>query len=126
MKSLVRLEEFGIFLFSIYLFITLNYPWWLFPLLLLVPDISMIGYAGGNRIGAVVYNLMHFRALGLLLYVIGAVLPMPVVALTGVILFAHATLDRAFGYGLKYGDRFQHTHLGGIGQASQRQEEVSA
>lgn len=125
MKIFVRLEEFGIFLFSIYLFVTLNYPWWLFPILLLVPDISMIGYTGGTRIGAIVYNLMHFRALALLLYVVGTVLTAPVIALIGVILFAHSSLDRAFGYGLKYGDRFQHTHLGDIGEAA-REEEVSA
>ena len=56
MKFLVRLEEFGLFLFSIYLFFTLDYPWWLFPLLLFAPDISMIGYLGGSRLGAILYN----------------------------------------------------------------------
>lgn len=31
------------------------------------------------------------------------------------IMFAHSSLDRCVGYGLKYGDGFQHTHLGRIG-----------
>src|SRR3954470_22529461 len=30
--------------------------------------------------------------------------------------FAHIGLDRALGYGLKYDDSFQHTHLGWIGK----------
>jgi|GEM_PF-4046304 len=25
-------------------------------------------------------------------------------------------MDRIFGYGLKFGDNFRHTHLGGIGK----------
>ena len=30
-------------------------------------------------------------------------------------LVSREVLDRIFGYGLKYSDRFQHTHLGEIG-----------
>lgn len=116
MKWTIRLEEIGFFLFSIYLFSLLNYTWWLFPLLLFVPDISMVGYAGGTRVGALVYNMVHFRALALLLYVIGIVSTLPPLSLAGVIMFAHASLDRAFGYGLKYGDNFNHTHLMYIGK----------
>ena len=119
MKTIVRLEEFGIFLFSIYLFSTLNYQWWLFPLLLLVPDISMVGYLKDTKFGAFVYNFFHFRAFALILYVLGIYLSVPLVSLIGVILFAHSSLDRAFGYGLKFRDSFGHTHLGMIGKESQ-------
>jgi hypothetical protein len=116
MKSIIRIEEFGIFLFSLYLFSTLDYAWWLFPLLLLVPDISMIGYLSGTQLGAALYNFFHFRALALLLFVIGQVSSNPLISLIGIMLFAHSSLDRAFGYGLKFGDSFQHTHLGRIGK----------
>ncbi|HZD57490.1 MAG TPA: DUF4260 domain-containing protein [Anaerolineales bacterium] len=118
MKLLVRLEEFGLFLFSIYLFFTLDYPWWFLPLLLLAPDLSMIGYLGGSRLGAILYNLIHFRALALLAYVAGLVFALPALSLAGVIMFAHSSLDRAFGYGLKYSDSFNNTHLGRIGVAA--------
>jgi hypothetical protein len=37
---------------------------------------------------------------------------LPVMQLAGVILFGHSSMDRIFGYGLKYSDSFQHTHLG--------------
>ncbi len=116
MKSVIRLEEFGIFLFSIYLFTALDYAWWLFPLLLLTPDISMLGYLGGTRLGAVIYNIFHFRALALLFFVVGQVVSLPIISLIGVMLFAHSSLDRAFGYGLKLSDSFQNTHLGRIGK----------
>ena len=36
--------------------------------------------------------------------------------LLGIFLFAHSAFDRIFGYGLKYADAFQHTHLGWIGK----------
>jgi len=115
MKTIVRLEEFGMFLFSIYLFATLGYVWWLFPLLLFVPDLSMVGYLRDSRLGAAIYNIVHFRALALLLFVIGVYLSSPLSSLIGTMLFAHSSLDRAFGYGLKFSDAFGHTHLGMIG-----------
>jgi hypothetical protein len=118
MKATVRLEELGFFLFSLYLFSLLPFPWWYFPLLLFVPDVSMAGYLGGPRLGAFVYDFIHHRALCLIYYVAGVWFGIPVLALVGVILFAHSSLDRALGYGLKFTDAFDHTHLGAIGPKS--------
>jgi Domain of unknown function (DUF4260) len=118
MKTIVRLEEVGFFLFSIYLFTRLPFAWWLFPLLLFVPDLSMIGYLGGPRLGAIIYNVVHHRALALAYYVVGVLLSLPGLALAGIIIFAHSSLDRALGYGLKFADSFQSTHLGPIGRAA--------
>ncbi|MCB0470359.1 MAG: DUF4260 family protein, partial [Flavobacteriaceae bacterium] len=36
------------------------------------------------------------------------------VMLIGVILFSHASMDRIFGYGLKYYKGFKYTHLGDL------------
>jgi hypothetical protein len=36
--------------------------WLLFVVLFLVPDLSMLGYLGGPRIGAVSYNLFYTHA----------------------------------------------------------------
>jgi hypothetical protein len=118
MQLLLRLEEFGFFLSSIYLFSTLPFPWWVFPVLLLAPDISMAGYMAGPRFGAVSYNIVHHRALALLLFGVGLLSGQPFVALAGIIMFGHSSLDRALGYGLKFPDSFQHTHLGRIGPTS--------
>ena len=41
--------------------------WLLFVLLFLVPDVSMLGYLAGGRVGAASYNLFHtYAASGLL------------------------------------------------------------
>lgn len=116
MKTVLRLEELGIFFFSIYLFSLLPFPWWYFPVLFFVPDLGMLGYLGGPRPGAFLYNLIHHRALALLCYVVGVSIVLPVLALVGVVLLAHSSLDRVLGYGLKYADGFANTHLGRIGR----------
>jgi hypothetical protein len=71
MKNLIRLEEIALFLFSIFLFSLLDLRWWWFPALLLVPDLSMAGYTMNTKIGAIMYNVIHHRAVALLLYTIG-------------------------------------------------------
>ncbi len=120
MKTVLRLEELGLFLFSVYLFSRLPYAWWWFPVLFFVPDLGMLGYLGGPRVGAFIYNLVHHRGLALLYYVAGVLLNLPGLALAGVILFAHSSLDRVLGYGLKFPDRFTNTHLGTIGRPPAR------
>ena len=116
MRTIIRLEELGIFLFSIYLFSGLPLPWWYFPLFFFAPDISIAAYAGGPRVGATVYNLVHHRALDLIIFVIGVFLSAPVLSFAGIVMFSHSTLDRVLGYGLKYPDAFTNTHLGRIGR----------
>ena len=116
MKTMIRFEELGLFLFSIYLYSSLPFPWWYFPLLLFAPDLSMAGYAAGPRLGAIIYNIIHHRALALLLYVVGLLGAVPILSLAGIILFAHSSLDRALGYGLKFPDAFTNTHLGRTGR----------
>ena len=116
MTQLIHLEELGLFLFSIYLFSLLPFPWWYFPLLLFVPDLSIAGYLAGPRAGAAIYNLVHHRALNLLLYVAGIMIAAPILSLAGIIMFAHSSLDRVLGYGLRFPDAFGNTHLGTIGR----------
>jgi hypothetical protein len=117
MKKLIKLEELGEFLFSIYLFSLLPYPWWFYPLFFFAPDLSMVGYLAGPRLGAITYNLIHHKALSLSLFVVGSLLHIPVLSLIGVIILGHSSLDRVMGYGLKFSDSFGHTHLGAIGRS---------
>jgi len=126
MKLLLRFEEFGLFGLSIYLFALLAIRWWWFPVLLLTPDVTMVAYVGGPRLGAIVYDLAHHRGVALLIYGAGILATMPVLALAGVIMFAHSTLDRCLGYGLKYADSFQHTHLGRIGPGGDESKPAAA
>ena len=118
MKTLLRIEEAFLFGLAVYLYSTLKLPWWLFFALLLVPDVSMLGYTVNTRIGAIIYNIFHHRAFSISLFVVGAIANVEVLQLIGVIIFAHTNLDRVFEYGLKYADQFQHTHLGSGDQAA--------
>ena len=97
-------------------FLFLGLPWWSFPLLLLVPDISAIGYLRGPRVGAIVYNLVHDLATGVAVAGLGLAISSVPLAAAGAILVAHSGMDRAAGYGLKLPDAFKHTHLGWIGR----------
>ncbi len=101
---------------GLYLFSLLDYAWWWFPVLILAPDIGMLGYLAGNRVGAFCYNLFHHKGVALAIYLLGTYFSIPLCQLIGTILFSHSALDRVFGYGLKYEKGFKFTHLGEIGK----------
>lgn len=114
MKTLLKSEELIQFLGAIYLFSRLNFAWWWFPALLLVPDLSMIGYAINPAVGAVLYNIVHHKGLAIVIGLLGLMMGSQGLMLAGIILFAHSSMDRMLGYGLKYFDSFKHTSLGDL------------
>ncbi|MEZ4810318.1 MAG: DUF4260 domain-containing protein [Allomuricauda sp.] len=118
MKTVLKLEEILMFVLGIYLFNQLDYAWWWFLVLILAPDIGMLGYLFGNRAGAFSYNLFHHKGLAILIYLGGVYFSIPLCQLIGIILFSHSALDRALGYGLKYDKGFRYTHLGEIGKGN--------
>ncbi len=117
MTRLIRLEQLalliGCYLASLYL----GHAWWLFLALLLVPDISMLGYAINNKWGAVCYNVVHHQGVAVVAIMAGWLAGQPTVILAGLILLGHSAMDRALGYGLKYASGFHDTHLGKIGKS---------
>lgn len=76
----------------------------------------MLGYLFNTQVGAYAYNLFHHKGLALLILLAGFILQTNEITFAGVVLFGHSSLDRIFGYGLKYMDDFKHTHLGWIGK----------
>ncbi|MFI5170927.1 MAG: DUF4260 domain-containing protein [Chitinophagales bacterium] len=117
MKFIIQLEEAGMFLLAVFLFyFQSDFSGWIFWALLITPDISMLGYLIDTKVGAFTYNLIHHKLVGILIYIAGIYFTIPELQLAGLILFAHSSMDRVFGYGLKYPDSFQHTHLGMIGK----------
>lgn len=116
MKMTLKIEELAMLLLSIWAFSLLNFSWWWFVGLFLVPDIGMIGYAINNKIGAVTYNLFHHKGIAIIIGLIGVITGSEWLDLSGIILFAHSSFDRILGYGLKYEKGFKFTHLGEIGK----------
>lgn len=118
MKNLLKLEELLLFGLSLFLFSQLDYGWVWYALFFLTPDLSMLGYLANPRVGAWTYNLIHHKGVAVALYVLGYLLSVPWLMFAATILLGHSSLDRVFGYGLKYPDAFQNTHLGVIGKAN--------
>jgi hypothetical protein len=116
-KAILRLEGAAALAASVALYAHAGLSWPLFALLILAPDLAMLGYLIGPRAGAAVYNLVHTYALALPLALAGYWLASPLALALGLIWIAHIGMDRMFGYGLKYPSGFRDTHLGRIGRA---------
>ncbi len=115
METLLRVEDLAIAVLAAALFLMTGLAWWWLAVLFLVPDVSMVGYAAGPRVGAVVYNIVHHRAVAVGTYCLGVVLHQPLLLVAGSLLLFHSSVDRVLGYGLKYPDSFGDTHLGRSG-----------
>ena len=70
---LLRTEGGAVAAAAIAVYFHEGYPWWLFVALILAPDLSMIGYAGGLRVGAATYNAAHTYAFPVVLVVVGLI-----------------------------------------------------
>ncbi|HMI77374.1 MAG TPA: DUF4260 domain-containing protein [Ferruginibacter sp.] len=116
MKLTLKLEELAMLIVTICYLYAMGYAWWSYLLLALAPDISMLGYVAGNKAGAFCYNLFHHKGIAIACFMIGLLYDIDVLVLIGIILFGHSSMDRFFGYGLKYEEGFKFTHLGSIGK----------
>jgi len=116
MKNIIKLEEAAMLGLSVYLLSSLNVAWWWYLILIFGPDISMLGYLGGNKIGAACYNLFHHKGIAIAVLIAGLLLPNMLLQIIGITLFGHSSMDRFFGYGLKTEEGFKYTHLGIIGK----------
>ena len=88
-----------------------DHPWWLLVVLILAPDLAMLGYAAGPRVGAAAYDLAHTYVGPLALGAVGVLAGDDTCVALALIWAAHIGIDRALGYGLKYPTGFKDTHL---------------
>ena len=111
MKKLLRLEGAFLALAALVLYHLSGGDWWLFALLFLVPDISMLGYLHDPRTGAWCYNAIHSWIAPVALYLLALASGSVLLTHLALILAAHIGFDRALGFGLKYASAFKDTHL---------------
>ena len=110
-RLLLRTEGAAVAIASVVLYFHADYPWWLLVVLVLAPDLSMLGYAAGPTIGAVAYDVAHTYTLPVVLGAIGVVADAETAVKLSLIWLIHIGVDRAVGYGLKYPNGFKETHL---------------
>lgn len=115
-----KIEGLGIAIaaLALALLVQPGWAWWFWPIVALWPDISMLGYLAGRRVGATVYNAFHLYSGGLILAVLGVVTGATFLIALGAMWLAHIGIDRALGFGLKLPSGFKDTNLGRIGDRS--------
>ncbi len=114
MKKIIQAEEAAQMLIGILgmYYLPVEFSWWGWILLFLLPDVSMAGYAINNKTGAIIYNLFHHKTIAITCFTAGVLMNNISLQLAGLLLFSHSAFDRMLGYGLKHFDSFKHTHLG--------------
>jgi Domain of unknown function (DUF4260) len=108
---LLRIEGAAVFALSLGLYHSGGVSWKVFLLLFLWPDLGMLGYLRGERLGATTYNLVHNEVLPILLAGIAIERHWMGWPSFAFIWAAHIGFDRLLGYGLKYPTAFKDTHL---------------
>ena len=111
---LLRLEGLVVLTLSAIFYAVEGGNWWLYLLLFLSPDLSMLGYLAGNRLGALCYNLVHTSVLPLALLTVGLLTKHMLIVQLTLIWLSHIGFDRVLAYGLKYPTAFQDTHFNRI------------
>ena len=114
--ALQRVEGGVLLVLSLLIYWKLAGPWLLYIVLILAPDLFMLGYLRGPRLGAALYNLGHTWLLPGLIGIVGILASASADVPIALIWFGHIGVDRLLGYGLKLPTSFQDTHLGRIGR----------
>lgn len=107
----LRLEGAALAAAALALYFDQGYSWLALVLLWLAPDVAMLGYLGGNRAGAIAYDVAHFEGWPLALGVAGVLAGSDLAIQLALIWLSHIGIDRLVGYGLKYPTAFKDTHL---------------
>ncbi|MEJ9227939.1 DUF4260 domain-containing protein [Peribacillus butanolivorans] len=110
-KKLIHSEGLMVLIAIIYIYSINEFSWWIFLLLLLTPDVSMLAYLINNQIGAKVYNLFHTYTISILIILLAVSLSQDTILMVGLIWTAHIGMDRFLGYSLKYTTAFKATHI---------------
>lgn len=109
---LLRIEGAAALAIATYLFAQTSGNWALFLILLLVPDVGMLGYVRGTRLGSTAYNAFHTYAAPAALGTIGLATNTALLVTLALVWAAHIGMDRLLGFGLKYAHApFRETHL---------------
>lgn len=104
---MTKCEGWAIFCLATYsYYFQISGTWWLYFLLALAPDFSMLGYAFGAKVGTATYNVFHTYTITIIVLLVGLIFHMHLVLEIGLIWAGHIGVDRGVGYNLKNVDKF--------------------
>jgi len=112
----VRGDAAAILVLTLRAVTTTHSSWIWFLTLFLAPDLSMLGYVFGPRVGATTYNAGHLYAWPLGLLATGLAWHASLTTTAALSWIAHIGFDNVVGYGLKLPTGFGHTIYGPIGR----------
>jgi len=108
---LLRAEGLAILAAAVTVYFTQGFGWVAFALLLLTPDLAFLVFIVNKRAGVATYNAVHALTapviLGLAALLIGSTLGLQL----ALIWLAHIGMDRLFGYGLRYLNDADDSHM---------------
>lgn len=111
-RPLVRLEGLAIAVAGAFGYYVAGADPLLFVVLVLWPDVSIVAYLAGPRVGSAAYNAVHFLGFPIALLAASLWVGHPLGTAAGLAWLVHVGVDRAAGFGLKYADApFAETHL---------------
>jgi hypothetical protein len=110
-RLLLHLEGLAVLLGAVVLYGHVSGNWGAFLLLLLTPDLTMLGYLAGPKTGSVIYNSVHYYGLPIVLGLLALAGGWTTGLALALIWTAHIGMDRLFGYGFKYPSDFKNTHF---------------
>jgi hypothetical protein len=110
-RFILHLEGAVVLVLACVVYQRLHGSWVWFGLLILTPDVSMVGYLVNSVVGAVCYNIGHTYVGPLILLAVFWGLGNSIGYLFCLIWIAHIGMDRMLGYGLKYPSGFGENHL---------------
>src|SRR5262245_9912351 len=113
----IRADAIAVFAAAVWAMTVTDGRWSWFLALFLVPDLSMLGYLFGSRVGAGAYNTVHMYGWPLALLATGLGGHRSLMTTAALSWIAHIALDQALGYGLKLSTAFENTVLGPIGRS---------
>ncbi|MFA6515384.1 MAG: DUF4260 domain-containing protein [Candidatus Paceibacterota bacterium] len=113
---ILKSEALALLIATILAYYFVGLSWWLFFVLLLFPDLFMVGYFKNSKIGATIYNIGHTYSIPILLLGVFIFSNISILLPISIIWIAHISMDRVLGYGLKLDTNFKDTHLGRIGK----------
>jgi hypothetical protein len=78
-----------------------------------------------KKLGAIAFNGFHHQGVLSIVFLFGYFLNKDILIKVALKFLAHSTFDRVAGYGLKYFDSFDHTHLGRAGKSKYLNKRIS-